>query len=169
MNIVLIGYRGSGKTCIGRKLASKLWLDFVDTDQLIVQRAGKTIREIFQAEGEAGFRDRESAVIADVAACEKQVIAAGGGAVLRPENVAALKKNGKIIWLKASPKVLYERIQADAATNASRPNLTAAGGLEEVEKLLEVRLPLYQAAADVAFDVTYLNVDDAVRRLAEVL
>jgi shikimate kinase len=169
MNIVLIGYRGSGKTCIGKRLASALWMDFVDTDVLIVERAGTTIRQIFEAEGEEGFRRRESEVIAEVAARDNQVIAAGGGAILKPENVAALKRNGKLVWLKARPEVLFQHIQADAATDANRPNLTAAGGLEEVQKILEQRTPLYQAAADVAFEVTYLSIDDAAKRLAGVI
>src|SRR3954454_7523729 len=95
MNIVLIGYRGTGKTTIGRKLADKLWREFVDMDVLLVERAGKTIKEIFESEGEEGFRDRESAVVWELAARDELVIAAGGGAVLRAENVAALKKNGK--------------------------------------------------------------------------
>jgi shikimate kinase len=169
MNIVLIGYRGSGKTSIGQRLASKLWMDFVDTDVLLVERAGRTIREIFAAEGEEGFRRRESQVIAEVAARANVVIAAGGGAILKPENVAALKRNAKVIWLKARPEVLFQRIQGDAATTANRPNLTAAGGLDEVTKVLEARTPLYQAAADVSFEVTYLTIDDAVKRLAEVI
>ncbi len=141
MNIVLIGYRGSGKSSIGQKLAQLLWMDFVDTDNLIVERAGKNIREIFEMEGESGFRDRESAMVAEVAAKDNLVIAAGGGVVLRGENVAALKKNGKILWLKASAETLFKRIQADAASNLTRPNLTAAGGLEEVKMLLEERTP----------------------------
>ena len=144
MNITLIGYRGSGKTSIGKLLAQKLWRDFVDTDQLIVDHAGMTIREIFAAEGEAGFRQREAAVVAEVAAKENQIIAAGGGAVLDPANVASLKRSGKIVWLKADPKTLHARIQADAATNANRPNLTAVGGIEEVERLLAARPPFVQ-------------------------
>jgi shikimate kinase len=169
MNIVLIGYRGSGKTSIGKRLSSDLWMDFVDTDALIVERAGTAIREIFEAEGEEGFRRRESEVIAEVAARDNYVIAAGGGAILKAENVAALKKNGKLVWLKAKPEVLFQHIQADAATDANRPNLTSAGGLEEVQKVLETRTPLYQAAADVTFEVTYLTIEDAAKRLAGVI
>jgi shikimate kinase len=169
MNIVLIGYRGSGKSSIARRLAGKLWMDFVDTDTLITDRAEKTIKEIFETEGEAGFRKRECEIIAEVAARDNHVIAAGGGAVLNPANVAALKKNGKIIWLKATPEVLHQRIQADAQTNATRPNLTSAGGLEEVRHLLEERTPLYQAAADVTYEVTYLTIDDAANRLLSVI
>jgi shikimate kinase len=169
MNIVLIGYRGSGKSSIGKRLAAKLGMDFVDTDPLIVERAGRTIRDIFQAEGEAGFRRREADVIAEVAARQNVVIAAGGGAILKAANVAALKRGGKVVWLKATPEVLYQHIQADAATAATRPNLTAAGGLEEVKKVLDARTPLYQAAADVSLEVTHLGIDEAAARLAGML
>ena len=169
MNIILIGYRGTGKSTIGKRLADKLWRDFVDTDLLLVERAGKTIKEIFETEGEQGFRDRESAVVMDVAARDNLVVAAGGGAVLRPENVAALKRNGKLIWLQADPRTLEVRIAADAATSANRPNLTAAGGLAEIEKLLAVRMPAYQAAADATLDVSRLSVDDAVHHLVRMV
>lgn len=171
MNIVLIGYRGSGKSSIGKCLATRLVMDFVDTDILLVQHAGKTIRDIFQAEGESGFRRRESEVIKDVAAQDNQVIALGGGAILQPENIAAIREHHptRIIWLQASPEVLYQRITADTATTETRPNLTAAGGLEEVRKLLGTRTPLYQAAADVTYDVTHVAVEDAAAHLATLL
>src|SRR4051794_5145590 len=112
MNIALIGYRGSGKSSIGKCLAARLSLAFVDTDTLIVQRAGQTIREIFEAEGEAGFRTRELAAIREVAARDQQVIALGGGAVLKPENITAVKQGGaaRVVWLQAAPEVLFQRI-----------------------------------------------------------
>ena len=168
MNIVLIGFRGSGKSTVGRRLAGKLWLDFVDTDAVIMERAGKTIREIFEAEGEEGFRQRETQVIAETAARENVVIAAGGGAILRQENVEALKRNGKIVWLHAPAETLHQRISADPQTSASRPNL-AGGGLEEVRQLLEARIPLYRAAADVTLEVTHLTEDEAATRLVSLI
>ena len=171
MNIALIGYRGSGKSAIGKCLAARLSLSFVDTDTLIVRHAGRTIREIFETEGEAGFRVRESQAIREVAARDGQVIALGGGAVLNATNIAVFKQDQKtrMVWLQAAPEVLYQRIAADTATSASRPNLTAAGGLEEVRKLLSVRTPLYQAAADLALDVTQMTVEDAAGRLMSLL
>jgi len=167
MNIVLIGFRGSGKTSIGREVAALLGRPFVDTDALIVQAVGKTIREIFAAEGEAGFRRREVAAVASAAEGDNQVIALGGGAVLNPVNIAGLKaRQAKVVWLWASPKTLHTRIQADASTNASRPNLTAGGGLEEVQNLLAARLPLYEGAADATLDVGGISVEEAARKVA---
>jgi shikimate kinase len=148
VNIVLIGYRGSGKTATGRILAERLGRPFVDTDALIAARAGKSVREIFAERGEPAFRDLEAQVIREVAAADNQVISAGGGAVLRPENVAAMRSGeNAVIWLFAPSRLLYRRIAADAASAALRPDLTSIGGLPEVRDLLRRRLALYRAAA----------------------
>ncbi len=138
MNIVLIGYRGTGKTTIGRKVASLLGRDFMDTDALIMDRAGKTIKDIFADGSESAFRELESAVIADASLRKDAVIATGGGAVLRPENVKALKANAKVIWLRGDAETLHARIVADAASTSQRPRLaeSAGGELEEVKSLL---------------------------------
>jgi len=168
MNIVLIGYRGVGKSTIGRKLAGRMGMDFVDTDELIVQRAGKTIRDIFDQGGEPLFRDLESAVIDDLAEYDNTVIAAGGGVVLRKANIEKLQANARIVWLQAPAQVLWDRISADPVTSASRPNLTTSGGLEEIQRLLQIRAPLYASAADIALDVADMHPDQVVRYLAEM-
>src|SRR5689334_13911147 len=110
MNIVLIGYRGSGKSAVGQALAAHLGWPLIDTDTLIEQRAGTSIREIFAQRGEKAFRDIESQVIADLAPLDTHVISAGGGAVLRPSNVQALRPKGKFVWLTAPPEILCSRI-----------------------------------------------------------
>lgn len=168
MNIVLIGYRGVGKSTIGKQLAGRMGMNFVDTDELIMQRSGKTIREIFQQGGEALFRDLESAVVDDLAETDNAVIAAGGGVVLRKSNIEKLQANGRIVWLQAPAQVLWERIRADTLTAANRPDLTSAGGLEEILRLLQIRAPLYAAAADIALDVANMHPDQIVRYLAEM-
>lgn len=157
MNIVLIGYRGSGKSAVGRALAGKLGWPLIDTDALIEQRAGRSIREIFTRDGEPAFRDLEAAVVAEASWRDRHVISAGGGVVLRASNTAALKQHGKLVWLSAPPEVLWARIEADSATSVTRPNLTTAGGLEEVRELLARRLPLYEAAADLRLDSSKLD------------
>lgn len=147
--IFLVGYRGTGKTTAGRIVAESLGWGFVDADERIEAAAGATIADIFAAEGEAGFRDREAAVLADLCGGpERVVVATGGGVVLRPTNRDLLPRSGFVAWLTAPPGHLWRRIQADTTTAARRPNLTAAGGVEEVERLLAVREPLYRAVAD---------------------
>src|SRR6185436_8394699 len=101
MSVVLIGYRGSGKSTVGKRLADRLWQPFVDTDELIVRKAGKTIREIFEKQGEKAFRDLESTIVRDTLMLQEHVISLGGGALLREENRAALKASGhKVVYLK---------------------------------------------------------------------
>src|SRR6188768_2626659 len=111
MHLFLIGYRGSGKTTVGRLLADRLGWAFLDADAVLEDRYGRTIREIFAAEGEAGFRDKESAVLADLCTRTDTVIATGGGIVLREVNRRLLNQNGFVTWLTADPPTLLARIQ----------------------------------------------------------
>ena len=171
MSIVLVGYRGCGKTTAGKKLADRLWQPFVDTDELIVRKAGTSIREIFEERGEAGFRDLESEVIREIALLQEQVIALGGGAILREENRKALKEAGhKIIYMKCEPAELLKRINADPQTTATRPNLTGlGGGIEEIEKGLAEREPLYRQAMTAELDVTHLTPEESVVYIVRLL
>jgi shikimate kinase len=171
MSIVLIGYRGSGKSSIGQKLADRLWQDHVDTDELIVKRAGMTIKDIFDRRGEPGFRDMEAQVVREVAQLQDVVISVGGGAVLREENRAAIAAGGhKVIYLKCDPEELHKRIHADAATAEMRPSLTKLGGtVEEIEALLAEREPIYQSVMSAELDVTNLSVEDAVVYIVRLL
>jgi shikimate kinase len=146
--IFLIGYRGTGKSTVARRLAGALAYAWVDADDQIETRAGKTIAEIFAESGEADFRDLESQVLADLVRRERAVVSLGGGVVLRPENRGLIREGGgAVIWLTASPATILRRISADTTTSARRPNLTAAGGLAEIEQLLAQRLPYYRECA----------------------
>jgi shikimate kinase len=149
--IFLVGYRGTGKTTVGRLLADRLGWGFVDADDRVEAAAGRSIAEIFAAEGEAGFRDREAAVLADLCGLTRHVVATGGGVVLRPENRERLKA-GFVAWLTASPEAVWRRLVTDPATAGRRPNLTARGGPEEVRELIVAREPLYRAVADLVVD-----------------
>jgi shikimate kinase len=158
--IFLIGYRGSGKSTVGRLLASRLGWAFVDADAVIEVRAARTIREIFTDEGEPAFRDREAAILGDFCKQTETVIATGGGVVLRPENRALLRKYGFVAWLTAGAATLWDRIQSDSSSAARRPALTT-GGLGEVEQLLAIRKPLYRETADVEVSVGVVSPEQA--------
>ncbi len=149
--LFLIGYRGAGKTEVARLLAPMVGWTWLDADAVLEERHGQSIRQIFVAEGEAGFRAKESALLQELCGLNDHVIATGGGVILREENRAALKR-GAVVWLRAPADVLWQRIQADANTAQRRPNL-GQGGLAEVEEMLRVREPLYQACQDFAVDV----------------
>ena len=150
--IVLIGYRGTGKTTVGQLLARQLGWDFADCDDAVETAAGKSIAQIFADEGEGGFRDREAAALASLCAREQLVIATGGGAILRPENRNLLRGAGFVAWLTARPETIWARLQADSTTSLRRPNLTALGGVDEVRSLLAAREPHYRAVADFVAD-----------------
>jgi shikimate kinase len=158
--VFLIGYRGSGKTTVGRLLADRLGWDFVDADALLEQRRGKTIREIFAEDGEASFRETESAILAELCSRTNTVIATGGGMILRPENRELLREHGFVAWLNADAATLWARIQADTTTAARRPPLTV-GGLAEVEQLLAAREPLYRSCSDLEVPVMSLSPEHA--------
>lgn len=171
MSAILIGYRGSGKTTIGKKLADRQWQKFVDTDELIISAAGKSIRDIFQQDGEERFRDLETDAVRKALALVDHVIALGGGAVLREENRKLIKESSlKRIYLRCEPQVLLERIQADPQTAANRPNLTGlAGGIEEIRTLLAKREPLYREVMSAELDVTNLSPDEAIVYITRLL
>ena len=171
MSIVLIGYRGSGKTTIGRKLASRLWQDMIDTDQLIVTKAGKNIATIFREDGEQVFRDMETEVVLETLKLQDVVISLGGGAVMREENRFAIKNSGhKVIYLRCHPQVLYHRLSSDSGSTLMRPSLTPYGGtVQEIQQMLDIREPLYRGIMTAEIDVTNLTVDDAMVYIVRLL
>lgn len=149
-NLILVGYRGSGKTTLGGMIAKRMGWTFVDTDERIAADAGCDVRTLFARDGEAAFREREQRVIAEVCRGERQVIAMGGGAVLREANRSAMMVAGVCVWLKASVAELRKRLAADPAGVSTRPALTTAGVLDEIATVLEQRTPLYESVADFA-------------------
>jgi shikimate kinase len=165
VNVVLIGYRCTGKTTVGRILAERLGRPLVDTDTLIQQRAGKSIKEIVATGGWPEFRRMEREVIADVAARDRQVISAGGGAILDENNSRALRANGQVVLLTASPETIWERMKADPKTLAERPNLTDSGGIAEVRKVLVDRHAAYHAARHHEAPTDRCSPDEAVARI----
>ncbi|MFT3787712.1 MAG: shikimate kinase [Tepidisphaeraceae bacterium] len=172
MTILLLGYRGSGKTSVGKLVAAKLGVEFIDTDQVLQLRAGKTIREIFATQGELAFRDLESSVLEDALRWTgDRVIATGGGIILRDSNRALLERSGAYrFYLRCDADVLHARIHADVGTAENRPALTSlGGGLDEIRSLLAAREPLYEQAKTHQIDVTNLSVEVVAKMIvAEV-
>jgi shikimate kinase len=149
--LYLIGYRGSGKSTVGRALARLAKLPFFDADVELERAAGKTIRQIFLDDGEPAFRDLEAATLRQLSESAGAIIATGGGIVLREENRELLKSTGFIVWLDAPAEILAARILGDTTTAERRPNLSV-GGREEIIELLARREPLYRECAHLRID-----------------
>jgi shikimate kinase len=159
--VALVGYRGTGKSTVGRILAERLNRPFVDADLELEARTGRSIAAIFAAEGEPVFREWEERVLADLTtAFPRAVLATGGGAVLRQSNRNRIREFGLVVWLRADPAKLVRRLAADQAALESRPALTEAGTLAEIASVLKARTPLYQVLADMAVDTDDKTVDD---------
>lgn len=162
-NVFLIGYRGTGKSTVARLMAARLGWTWIDADEYLQKKYGTSIRGIFEQEGEAGFRDKEAAVLAELCEHEREVVATGGGVILRAENRARLRDAGKVVWLTADAATIWQRLQNDATTEERRPALTHEGGLTEIEKLLAKREPLYRRCADLSVS----SVDRSPQQVAE--
>jgi shikimate kinase len=148
VNVYLVGYRASGKSTVAPLVARRLGDDWrwVDMDERLERDAGRTIAEFFDQEGEPAFRLAESRLLAELAEQDRLVVATGGGVVLSRANRALLRK-GCAVWLQGRPESLWSRLQSDPSTSRRRPNLTPAGGIEEIRRLLDERTPHYQEVA----------------------
>ncbi|HYF83709.1 MAG TPA: 3-dehydroquinate synthase [Clostridia bacterium] len=158
-NIVLIGFMGTGKSTIGRVLAQLLGYEFIDVDTEIEKKEGQQIKEIFSQHGESYFRELESQVISDVSNRCKCVISTGGGVVLSPLNMEALRRNGKIICLKAKPEVILERV----GKTGKRPLLDVEDPCQAINRILDNRKGLYNG--DLSIDTSYMSPEDAAVRI----
>jgi shikimate kinase len=171
MNIVLIGYRCTGKTSVGKILSERLGKAFVDTDDYIEKKAERPISEMVAEGGWDFFREAEVEAIREIASSDNLIIAAGGGAVLNTDNVNNLKRNGVIILLETTSETILQRMRADEKTEQQRPSLTGKDPLEEIEEVLEMRRPHYRQAMDFAVDTTSKTiekvVDEILKKLAD--
>jgi len=163
-NIILVGFMGTGKTTVGKALAKRLGYRFVDMDDIIEEREGMKISEIFEKKGEQYFRRGESEVAADIPLRSDLVVAAGGGAVINEENVRNMKKNGVMFCLFASPERIFERTKG----HTHRPLLNVGDPLGKISELLAKRAEYY-ARADHRIDTTDLSVNEVVGRIEEHL
>ncbi|HEY5283281.1 MAG TPA: shikimate kinase [Polyangia bacterium] len=163
MNLVLIGYRGTGKSAIARKLGSLLAMQVTSLDQEIVQVASMPIPDIVAAHGWNRFRDLEEAVCLEFGAKDGIILDCGGGVVEREANFASLRAGGKVFWLRATPTTIVGRIGGDSA----RPSLTGTKSFtEEVEEVLGRRTPLYERLAHAAIDTDGRSLDDLALTIA---
>lgn len=153
-NIVLVGFMGTGKSAVGRVIAQKLEFHFIDTDDVIEQTSKAKISDIFAEHGEDYFRDLESQAVKSVALMKNQVVATGGGVVLRSSNIDLLRTGGPIFCLTATPKAIWDRVRS----SRSRPLLRGPEPLKKIETLLDKRAPYY-ALADHQIETTGVSVD----------
>jgi shikimate kinase len=168
MNIYLIGFRCCGKTSVGKALSKILDRPFLDTDAAVVEKAKMTISEMVDRYGWDAFRDLENNVIDQTTFLTQHVIATGGGAILNPDNVRNMKKAGRVIWLKASPETIKDRMSADPETSSiQRPGLTSTGTMNEIEAVLLARQPLYEKASHLVLDTDILEIDAICRKIIE--
>jgi shikimate kinase len=163
-NLVLVGFMGTGKTTVGKAAAERLGMEFVDTDCIVEAAAGRTIERVFAESGEAAFRELEAMAVAQAASRRGAVIATGGGALGRPENVAALRASGVLVCLTARPEVVLERVLAQGI---DRPMLHGTDPLERIRDLLAARQAAY-AQADAQIDTSDLTLDGALEAVMRV-
>lgn len=157
-NIVLTGFMGTGKSSVGRRLASRLGYRFVDTDTLIVDKAGLPIKEIFEQSGEPRFRELEREAIGNISRESGLVIATGGGVVLDDINMSNLRNNGVIVCLTATPEIIMERTEG----RTDRPLLNTSEREQRVRELLEFRRQFYEKA-DLTVDTSSMRVDEVIK------
>ncbi len=165
-NVALIGFMGVGKTAVGKVLARKLDREFIELDSMIEQKAGKTIPEIFQQDGEIAFRELEMEVAKEVSQKERVVIACGGGIVLNQINIDWLRQKSVIVYLTASPAVTLNRV---LKSKEERPLLKTADKALAIRELLKFRKPFYERAADIKIDTSKLNDDLVAERIVAEL
>lgn len=165
-NVILIGYMGCGKSTVGKRLSYRLKMPYVDTDKLIETKQGTTISEIFAKEGEPAFRDMETECVKSLFDFKQDyVIAVGGGLPMREENRKLMQKLGTVIYLRAKPETIYDRLKDDT----TRPLLQGEDPQGKINAMIAQRGPVYEEAADCIIDVDGKNFDEIIDEIEEVL
>jgi shikimate kinase len=169
MNLFLIGYRCSGKTTIGKSIATTIGWSFVDSDIGVINACGKSIQDIIDSEGWDAFRRMECSTIRQICTHDRQVVATGGGVVLDADNVKAMKTSGMVVWLGASAGTIRKRMLADKNSGHFRPALTDRGRIEEIEGMLLQRNPYYARAGDFFIQTDNMSVNEIAQKIIEKL
>ena len=165
-NIILIGFMGSGKTTLGLKLSYRLQTPVEDTDKLIEQREGRSIREIFATDGEGYFRELETKLLEEIRERSYvRIISVGGGTPVREDNRLLLKQCGTVVYLRIRPETVYERLKNDT----TRPLLQCEDPLSRIKELLEARKAPYEECADIILDVDDVELDELIEQLTKQL
>lgn len=164
-HIYLIGFMGTGKSTVGAALAKKTDRRLLDTDEMIIERDGRSISAIFETDGEAFFRRLESDVIREIASMDEScVVSCGGGAVLLEENVKAMKSSGRIVWLNASPAEILRRVSSDN----KRPLLEGKKTVSDIETMMEKRRSVYEKAGDIVIETDHMSIGDIVDKIMHI-
>ena len=163
-NIYLTGFMGTGKTSVGREIARRLGLKFIDLDELIVEKEGRSINDVFASSGEPYFRKVEKEALKGVSQVNGQVVSCGGGAVIDPENIAIMKQSGRFIALFTRPEVIFERVKKET----HRPLLNTADPLVRIKELLAIRKPCYDQA-EFVIDTSDISVQEAAEMVVKLI
>lgn len=166
MNLVLIGYRGTGKSVLSNQVAAQLGWPVFHMDEMLVERFGRPIPEFVEANGWDAFRDEEQKLTEELAANDECVIDCGGGVIVREANIEALRRTGVVVWLQAPDEVIAERIMGDA----NRPSLTGKGtAADEVREVLSQREALYEKASHVVVDTHSCSIEQCVEKILTLM
>lgn len=164
-NIFLIGFMGSGKSTIARELQGRLHKNLVEMDARIVDEQGMSINDIFAQKGEDYFRDVESQLVLDLNSEGNTIVSCGGGVVIRPQNVENMRKNGRIVYLSATPQTIYQRVK----NSTERPILNGNMNVEYIAGLMEKRRSMYEGAADIRVETDGKTRDEICKEIIEKL
>jgi len=167
--IIFTGFRGTGKSAVGRKIAELIDFNFIDTDDTLEIELGCTVCEYVKRAGWPAFREQERLLLARLAGVRQAVIATGGGAIMHQAEWQGLRQNSRVIWLRATAATIRQRLDQDCETATQRPSLTGCDPLAEIESVLAEREPLYRAGSDVSIDTNGRIQDEIVALIREFL
>ena len=167
MNLFLTGYRCSGKTTIGKSIASTIDWFFVDSDVLVIKESGKSIQDIIDTEGWDAFRRMERSALKQICENDRQVVATGGGVVLDEANIKAMQASGMVIWLDAGAETIQKRMLQDKSTENFRPALTDKGRMAEIEHMLLQRRPYYESTSDFTIQTDDVSINEITAKIVQ--